>query len=286
MATIAAIAADNRSGATALTRRVAGALTTAAADGDLLAAGRAAVQAQPAMASILNLASAALAAAERGAVAAEVSAFLAQLDAAGERIAERAAELVPTGGRVLTLSASSAVRAAILAAARAGRAPRVLCLESRPLCEGRALALELAERGIAVTLAADAAAARLAGAADLVLVGGDAVTPAGLVNKLGTTALALAGGWRGRPIFALAGSQKFAAALARGALDRGGPPEELAGAAAERLTVLNPYFELTPLGQLSGIVTETDVLDAARAAALAAERTPHPALADLCGPPS
>ena len=57
----------------------------------------------------------------------------------------------------LTISASSLVERAILAAAGAGRGPRIVCLESRPALEGVALAGRLAAAGLRVTLVTDAA---------------------------------------------------------------------------------------------------------------------------------
>lgn len=280
---VAAIATDSRSGATALTLLAVEALVAAEAAGEVLPAARAVVQAQPAMASLLNLAGEALAAAEAGQSAGAVArAFAARLEETSAGVTRRAAELIPPGGIVLTVSSSSAVRSAVLAAHQSGRRLRLLCLESRPALEGRELAYELAEAGLEVELAVDAAAARLAARCDLVLVGGDAVLPAGLVNKLGTLGLALAARHARRPIFALCGLEKFSAGLVNGALQRGGPGSELVDRPPPaRLVAFNPYFELTELELLSGVVTEQGLVDVGTARSLAESRVPHPALADL-----
>ena len=141
----AAIRADTRAGATALAARAGGALRELAADAAaaqrldaaLLAdAVRALVRAQPAMAPLCRLGSAVLDAAgdspTAAAVAEAVAAYEADGAAEAAATAERGAALVPDGGEILTLSASSLVERALRAARADGRRFRVVCLESRP----------------------------------------------------------------------------------------------------------------------------------------------------------
>jgi translation initiation factor 2B subunit (eIF-2B alpha/beta/delta family) len=189
---------------------------------------------------------------------------------------------------VLTISASSLVERAILAAAQ-GRSLAVVCLESRPAGEGVALAERLAAAGCRITLAVDAAGPRLVAEAGAVLLGCDTLTPAGLVHKVGTLGLALAARRFGVPVYALTGPEKLLPRPVRGALADGGPPDEPfatspAGSstgARPDLTVANPYFDLTPLDLLTGVVLPDVVLDPAEAGRRAAGRKVHPALADL-----
>src|SRR5436305_909211 len=82
----------------------------------------------------------------------------------------RLAGLIVGSPRVLTTSASSVVRDALIRATERGSEPSVSCLESRPGLEGVMLANELAGARVQTRLAVDAAAARLAGEANLVLV--------------------------------------------------------------------------------------------------------------------
>ncbi|TMQ70257.1 MAG: translation initiation factor eIF-2B, partial [Candidatus Eisenbacteria bacterium] len=123
----------------------------------LLAWLRAAQGAQPTMALIHQLAARALLVADtavtRGDGVADVRRALAE-SCAAERadlaltrraVIHQALQLL--GGRgawIATLSSSALVRDALLAAHEAGRQPRALIAESRPLCEGRALASALA----------------------------------------------------------------------------------------------------------------------------------------------
>src|SRR5207249_77534 len=93
-----------------------------------------------------------------------------------------------TGGWIATLSASGAVRDALLEAHRAGRGPRVLVAESRPRREGRALAAALAAAGIPVWLVVDAALPLVLSQARMVWLGADAITERGVINKVGSFA--------------------------------------------------------------------------------------------------
>jgi hypothetical protein len=84
----------------------------------------------------------------------------------------------------------------------------VIVCESRPLCEGCAMAQRLAAAGLQVTLITDAQAGVFVEQADAVLLGADAVTPDGVVNKVGSRLLALAAKAAGVPVLAVADSLK------------------------------------------------------------------------------
>ena len=198
----------------------------------------------------------------------------------------------PSGARVVTHSYSSGVVAVLSRVATDalthGRPPLpILVCESRPLNEGVRLARALADAGAAVVLATDAAGAALTarpGFAAALVVGADAVTPAAVVNKVGTASLARAAAEARVPCLCVAGGAKLgggtleAVALGRRPPvpvdDAGG--EELVSAYGssvdlDRVTVLNPYFEAAPLSLFDaaiggGVVTEGGVLDAATVA--------------------
>jgi translation initiation factor eIF-2B subunit delta len=288
---------DNRSGATALLRRAASALELAVdahpeagttGPGELARAARAVATVRPAMGALCRLAGVALAAAE-GAPPAEaaprsiaaIRRFMRRVEREASAIADRAAGLLGPGDLVVTISASSLVERAVLAAAAEGRAPRVVCLESCPAREGAALAARLAAADLPVTLVSDAAGASAVGRARLVLLGGDTLSPAGLVHKVGTLGLALAARHGGALVYALCGREKWLPAPLRGALGDGGPPEEILSGRPSRLAVANPYFDRTPLELVDGVVDSRSILPAAVAARLARRIRVHPALRDL-----
>jgi translation initiation factor 2B subunit (eIF-2B alpha/beta/delta family) len=250
---------DNRtSGAAELTAEAAEALALASelALEALPEAARAVAAAQPMMGSLVNLGRFVTAADDPQAAARE---FVWRMRDAAPRVAEHAARLIHGGTVVLTHSYSSAVLAAFRAAHAAGVRFRAVCTESRPLCEGAALAAKLADEGIASTLIVDAAAASLLRETALVLVGADAVSPRGVVNKTGTALIAMAAAALHVPVYVLCGSEKFLPPDYELPPEPPKDPREILAEPAPNLTAINYYFELTPVQYFAGIVTEEGI---------------------------
>ncbi|MFQ5895200.1 MAG: hypothetical protein ACE5JJ_05225 [Nitrospinota bacterium] len=255
------LASDRRSGATALARlacRAAEARLQAGirGSGDLEHFARSLALAQPGMAPLLHLA-ASLAEGSPAEALERTRAFCARLEAADRALEEAAARFLGAGGCLLTHSASSAVERALLRAARGGARLHVIVTESRPLREGAALARRLARRGVSVRLVVDAAMGLAIEEADAVVVGADALASNGLVHKVGTLPLALLARGRNVPLWSFAQSQKFYPGPFP--LERLNPPREASQVERRRpggLAVDNRYFDLTPLGLLTGAVTE------------------------------
>jgi len=234
------------------------------------------IKAQPNMAPIARLASAVLEAAsgcasvnemlDRAEQAAQTFAENAVL--AGEAAAAHAADLIPDGARVLTHSRSSTVLSAFKLALKAGKRLSVIVTESRPLLEGRTLAIELSRDGASVALIADAAAGLAVQQAELVLLGADRVSASGVVNKIGSRLIALAAREYRKPIhvvcdtFKFVGSEEF-----RGDLRQ--DSSELWSNAPDDIEVLNSYFEATPLSLFTSVITEHGAAKAEEAALLA-----------------
>jgi translation initiation factor 2B subunit (eIF-2B alpha/beta/delta family) len=155
----------------------------------LLAWLRAAQAAQPTMAGIHQLAARALDVADTAVarrdppaemrlhLARSAAAERADLESARNAVAKTALDLLTQPEPwIATLSHSAVVRRAILNAHEAGRRPRILVGEGRPLLEGRELARSLALAGVPVWLLADAALPLLLSHASAVWLGADAVT--------------------------------------------------------------------------------------------------------------
>jgi translation initiation factor 2B subunit (eIF-2B alpha/beta/delta family) len=258
---IDAIRRDRTSGAAALASDAADALALTAdlAPERLAEAAHALAAAQPSMAPIVHLASAVLASPDPKAACAD---FASRLSESLPRVAAHGAGLVRDGITVMTHSASATVLEAVRAARRAGRTFDVICTESRPVREGVIMAGQIAREGIPVRLIVDAAIDLLLAETQLVLVGADSVSPAGLVNKAGTALLARAARARGVPVYALCGSEKFVPdPLPQDAKN----PAEVLERSVPGITVVNRYFDSTPLDLLTGIVTETGPRPACRA---------------------
>ncbi len=231
------------------------------------------LDAQPAMAPLVALLRDVLTAVEgvadlgearrRAAHAAER--FHVRLDEGSRRVARWAARILARDATVVTVSSSSTVRGALLEAAPRGVA--VVCLEGRPGLEGRALAGALAEAGVPVTLAVDAAASSLLAGADHVLLGADSVGDRGVVNKIGSAALAREARARGIPVHVVADATKLLPTGFPQPLDDDRPAHEVWEAPAG-VRVWNRYFEALPLEAVDGLVTEEGVLAGADVEAL------------------
>lgn len=248
---IEAIARDRMSGARELAGRAAEVLALAAAE-DVRDAALALVEAQPAMAPMVNLARRALAARDVPTACRE---FLAEMDRAAARVAGRGAALIVDGMTVLTHSASATVFGAFRAARERGKRFAVIQTESRPQREGVGQAGRLGALGIPVTLIADAAVYRSMPRAQMVFVGADAVSPRGVVNKTGTALVALAASKLGVPIFALCGREKFLPPDYELPPEAAHDPREILDCEIPNTRAENYYFDTTPLDYFTAIVT-------------------------------
>lgn len=272
------VAEDNTSGAVELTKKATQAIVlfsdeTRAQDlsqflSQFMTTGRELIQAQPSMAPLFNLVNSVLASLDtaenvgeaRQIVKATASAFAQDLDVSGDKIAKHALPLISDGATIMTHSRSSTVLRALFLAKEKGRDFAILCTESRPIYEGRQLAKQLAQQGIDVTLVTDAAVAHSVNQVDLVMVGADSISSKGLVNKMGTHALALAANAHGVPFYALCGRQKLLPSDYPHMENELKDPREVWEDPPDGVTVLNYYFDLTPLEFVSAVVTEKGLL--------------------------
>jgi translation initiation factor 2B subunit (eIF-2B alpha/beta/delta family) len=114
------------------------------------------------------------------------------------------------GGRVVSLSRSSAVRRVLRSLDRRRRPREVVVLRSEPGSEGRTLARELRSDGVAARVVPDASGPREVARSDLMLIGADTVYRDGSVlHKVGTRPLARAAKRAGIPVVSLAGTSKW-----------------------------------------------------------------------------
>lgn len=271
-ALVAPLRADVVSGASVVARKAADVVRRVAEEAPreglpafrrtLAAAAVGILDAQPAMAPLVSLTSRALQKAResddeegaRSAVRDEAARFGESLEAASTTVAEGTLELLPTRGRILTLSASSTVRAALMKAADE-REVEVVCLESRPVSEGRRQARLLAENGVAVLYAVDAAASVLVPECDQVLLGADSVGDHGVVNKVGSVATALAARYAGIPVHVLADRSKLLPPGFPQPIRDDRPGDEV-WRSPPGIRVWNRYFEHLPLELVDTVVTE------------------------------
>lgn len=250
---------DRASGAAKQTQRAAKLLLECAqhAPEDVAEIAAALTAAQPANGAILNLAALALRSPD---VTAACGEFLESMERSAARVAQRAAVLVSDGATVMTHSFSSTILTALREAWYGGKRFSVICPESRPICEGIAMAASLGIVGIPVSLIADSAIHHVLAEVQLVLVGADAASPRGIFNKTGTALLALAARELGVPVYVLCSSCKFLPPSYDPPPEAPKDPYELLERKLPHVTVVNYHFDVTPLDYVSGIVTEDGIL--------------------------
>jgi translation initiation factor 2B subunit (eIF-2B alpha/beta/delta family) len=247
-ATIEALAEDRSSGAAEIARRAAGALPHVAPE-RLKESIEILIRGHPSMAPLWRLGAVALSASHGNREA--MHRFLRMLDRDAD-VSEVMAEAMP--GTVVTISWSSSVIGAI----RTRRPDRVACMISEPGGEGRRTADALRDSVARVEVWNDREAIeRVPGEA--VVVGADAVTTAGVVNKIRTHALALAAHEKGIPTYAVAGGTKLV---------------------ADELPVREP-FESTPLELFTAVAVPEGLLLPQDVRPLAQRHAIHPELAPL-----
>jgi len=118
----------------------------------------------------------------------------AELESARERIARTFLKVAVPQGTYVTLSYSDNVLESLKAAHERASVARVYVMESGPCLEGRALAKALAASDIPSTIVPDSEGPSRVREASAVLVGADSILRDGsLINKAGTSSLALAG---------------------------------------------------------------------------------------------
>jgi translation initiation factor 2B subunit (eIF-2B alpha/beta/delta family) len=208
--------------------------------------------AQPAMAPFQNLAERLRTGRKIASVCTEI---LGEIDSSDEAIARHAMRLMAGRPVVLTHSFSGTAANFLISAFRAGRVSRVIATESRPLCEGFRLAELLAAAGVPVDLVLDAAVALLLTEAGIVLLGADTITAQSVVNKIGTSLVALAAKQQGTPAYVLASELKKAPPTMAIRVDQRREPLEIAQP-IPGCRIRNYYFEATPRTWFAGIVTE------------------------------
>ena len=206
---------------------------------DVARAARHLVKAHPVMAPLWRLAAATLSAQDHRAAA---SRFGERIAAESEGVARAAEWALPRRAVVVTHSSSSNVVNALVR--HRSRIARVLCTASVPGGEGRAAARRLERAGIAAEVIADASVGRACEDASVALVGADAVTEDGAVNKVGTLLVALAAQQAGIGFYVLAGTSKILPSRALKLEDA-------------------PLYEQTPFGLIDAVISERGPMGAA-----------------------
>jgi ribose 1,5-bisphosphate isomerase len=199
----------------------------------------------------------------RAAVVTSAAEFRDRLENAQSDLGRVGANRLRDGDTVMTHCHSTDVLACVEAAVEQGKELSAVVKETRPRMQGHITARELDELGVDVTLVVDSAARRYLNDVDHVLVGADSIAADGsVINKIGTSGLAVNARDRGTPIVCAAQTIKLHPDTLTGHtvdIEMRDESEVIDDETAENLgqpTVLNPAFDVTPPRYVDAIVTE------------------------------
>ena len=172
--------------------------------------------------------------------------------------------LITGGDTIMTHSYSSTVMAVLGEAPAEGKRIEAIVTRSGAGGTGQKIARELGRRGIKITFIDDTAAGLYVSSADKVMVGADRICADGtIVNGVGTYPLALAAKKAAVPFYVLCETLKFDHRMRSDKVDlEEKEPSEVIGKGKlpPQVGVKNPHFDITPLGLVTGVVTENGLL--------------------------
>lgn len=198
--------------------------------------------------------------------------FIKMVEESHKKIISYGSKLIRDEDIVFTHCHSTAVVDIIIQAFEEGKRIEVINTETRPLFQGRITLRELSRRGIKVTHVPDSAVRHFIKNANLVIVGADTITSDGyLVNKVGTSHLALAAWEAGIPFYSAAEFIKFSPVSLEGGeveiefrssseiLDIY-PREFVEKLIKSNVEVLNPAFDFTSPEYITAFITNLGII--------------------------
>jgi len=189
--------------------------------------------------------------------------ILYELDISRERATEFGSKLVQNEMTIFTHCNSSSATQMLIKAKQNGKTFKVICTETRPTLQGRITAQEMIKHDIATTLIIDSATRAFLPKADFVLVGADAITPEGnIVNKIGTSGLAVLAHETHKPFYAISELLKFDPTTLYNELEgvEQRDPTEIWKDAPKNLNIQNPAFDVTPSRYIHDLICEKGII--------------------------
>ena len=193
--------------------------------------------------------------------------FILNSESAVLKIGEIGAHRIRDGDTIMTHCNSSAAISIMAAAHKDGKNISVIATESRPRWQGHLTIRQLDETGIKTSLIVDSAVRYFMKEVDLVVMGADAVTANGsVINKIGTSQLALAAHEARKNVIIAAETYKFSPKSLLGELIEIEERNSSEVIADEKLrefsnvSVKNPAFDVTPREYIDLICTEVGAI--------------------------
>ncbi len=201
----------------------------------------------------------------RSLVVSNADMFIARSSKAVDTIGKIGSKRLKDGMTVLTHCNSKAALSVIKAAHTEGKDIKAYATESRPWRQGLLTVKDLSAAGVPATLIIDSAVRWIMKDIDVVFVGADTICSNGaLINKIGTSQVALAAHEARVPFVVCAETYKFSPKTVSGELVEIEEREAMEIVDPRQLPpgvqVRNPVFDATPAEYIDSIVTEIGVI--------------------------
>lgn len=196
-------------------------------------------------------------------VSSSANQFLNNLERSREEIATIGANRIRNGSVIFTHCHSSTVMYMLQKAKQQGKIFEIICTETRPIFQGRKTAKEMLDLNLKTTMIVDSAARHFMNQADIVLVGSDAITSEGnVINKIGTSLIALAAHEARTPFYVVSELLKFDPATIHGDYEKieERDSSEVWKDPPKKLIIRNPAFDVTRRDYIHGIICEEGII--------------------------
>ncbi|MDP2925406.1 MAG: hypothetical protein Q8N99_03475 [Nanoarchaeota archaeon] len=174
-------------------------------------------------------------------------------------------KLIKNNSVIFTHCHASTIINALIYAKKKNKKFEVYVTETRPLYQGKKTAEELSKKGIKITMFVDSAAKialtkeqdkeEKTKPVNLVLLGADAITNKGVVNKIGSGMYASIAKINKIPFYIVSDSLKYTDKKVK--FEQRNPNEIWKN---KKIKIINPAFEFIPKEEITGIISELGTL--------------------------
>jgi len=182
---------------------------------------------------------------------------LNHFDNAQEFINHYVQKLIKKDTVIFTHCHSNTLAKALISAKKNKKSFSVINTETRPLYQGHLTSKQLSKAGIKVTMSVDSAILEDIKKSDIVMLGADAVTKKGVINKIGSGLISKIASDFKKPLFIVTDSWKLS--LKKISIEKR-PSDEVWKSSPKKITIENPAFELIPKKQINYIISELGIM--------------------------
>lgn len=166
-------------------------------------------------------------------------------------------KVLNNGDKIYTHCHSTNVIKSLINAKKKGKKFEVFTSETRPLFQGRKTAKELSKAGIRVTSFVDSDMMGAVKEVDKIFLGADAITDKGIINKVGSGAIATLAKDFNKPVYIIADSWKYSP---KNVKIEERDFHEVWKNAPKNIKIINPSFEFVDKKLIKKILSEKGIL--------------------------